>query len=111
MKNANIANELKYQRKQNQLSVPEVSRLLSDENTFVADKTIYGWESGQAQPDADTLLKLCKIYHIDNVLSSFGYQKDTSPHIQPTTFELELIKQYRAHPEHQAAIHKLLDLE
>ena len=64
MKNDNIAKKLKFYRKQNNLSVHDVACQLSIDQNVVADKTIYGWESGQAQPDADILLKLCKIYHI-----------------------------------------------
>lgn len=40
------------------------------------DKTIYGYESGHRQPDADTLMAMCVIYGIDDVFSAFGY-KDT----------------------------------
>ena len=111
MKNEKISHALKIYRTQNNLPVAQVSELLSSQNIAVAEKTIYGWESGQAQPDADTLLRLCKIYHIDDILSTFGYEPRQAQLPQPTLFELELIKQYRAHPEHQAAIHKLLDLE
>lgn len=73
MKNDNIAKKLKFYRKQNNLTVRDVASQLSVDQNIVADKTIYGWESGQAQPDADILLKLCKIYHIDNILDAFGY--------------------------------------
>lgn len=111
MKNEKISHALKLYRKQNNLTVTQVSEMLSSQNITVAEKTIYGWESGQAQPDADTLLRLCKIYHIDDVLSTFGYEQEQATLIQPTLFELELIRQYRAHPQHQSAILKLLDME
>ena len=109
MKNDNIAKKLKFYRKQNNLTVHDVASRLSVDQNIVADKTIYGWESGQAQPDADILLKLCKIYHIDNILDAFGY--DEKSFIQPTIFEQKLLKSYREHPELQPAIHKLLELE
>lgn len=111
MKNENIAKALKFYRKQNKLSVSSVAELLSEEQIVVAEKTIYGWESGQTQPDADILLKLCKIYKIDNILETFGYEVNEEEHIQPTLFEMKLIKKYRLHPELHAAIHKLLELE
>lgn len=74
MKNPNIAKVLKEYRKQNHYSVEDVVFKLEEQNLPFATKTIYGWESGQTQPDADTLLVLCKIYKIDNILETFGYQ-------------------------------------
>ena len=75
----------------------------------MAEKTIYGWESGQAQPNADTFMILCDIYHINDVLKEFGYTDRASFTI--TRAEQELIKKYREHPELHEAIHKLLDLD
>ena len=76
-KNENIAKGLKNQRKLHNMSVKEVSRELEKRSIFVAEKTIYGWESGQSQPDADTFLILCDIYNIVNILEEFGYTKKT----------------------------------
>lgn len=45
MKNPLIAERLKFYRKKNNLTIPEVSDLLSTAQP-VAEKTIYGWESG-----------------------------------------------------------------
>lgn len=38
----------------------DVSGILKEKSLNVAEKTIYGWESGQTQPNADTLLMLCE---------------------------------------------------
>lgn len=46
MKNEKISHALKIYRKQNNLTVAQVSELLSSQNIAVAEKTIYGWESG-----------------------------------------------------------------
>ena len=110
MKNERIGAILRYYRKINNLSVADVVKRLELEDTFVAEKTIYGWENSQTQPDADNLLKLCKIYHIDNILSSFEYLPDEGTPIRLTEFEEKLIKSYREHPEYQSAIKKLLEL-
>jgi len=48
MKNPLIAERLKFYRKKNNLTIPQVSELLS-ETQPVAVKTIYGWESGVSQ--------------------------------------------------------------
>lgn len=111
MKNERIGAILRYYRKLNNLSVSEVAKLLESEDTIVADKTIYGWENSQTQPDADNLLKLCKIYHINNILSSFEYLPTEDNPIRLTEFEEKMIRNYREHPEYQDAIKKLLNLE
>lgn len=108
MKNNNIAKVLKEYRKRNDLSVREVSSLLEEKELAVAEKTIYGWENGQSQPDADTLLILCDIYKIENILGTFGYKNDKDMHISRK--ETLLIEQFRKHPEMQNAVMKLLDI-
>ena len=112
MKNEKIGAVLRYYRKQNNLSVSDVAKLLESEDTIVAEKTIYGWENSQTQPDADNLLKLCKIYHIEDVLSSFEYlPASEEEQIRLTKFEENRIRNYREHPEYQDAIKKLLGIE
>lgn len=109
MKNENIAKVLKAYRRRNNLTVHQVSILLENQNIKAADKTIYGWESGQTQPNADTLLTLCDIYNIHNILGPFGYNRDLNFNI--TKHEEELVKQYRRNPKLQKAVDKLLDIE
>lgn len=108
MKNEKISEVLKNYRKLNKLSVRDVSGLLKEKSLNVAEKTIYGWESGQTQPNADTLLMLCEIYNIENILSTFGYTNKEP--INLTKHEETLIKHYRKHPEIQDAVNKLLDV-
>jgi len=111
MKNPNIAKVLKYYRKCNRLSVAEVSEKLEQISPVpVAKKTIYGWESGQTQPDADMLLCLCKIYNIDDILSAFGYVPEEE-RFSLSTVERNLIINYRERPELQSAINMLLGVE
>lgn len=63
MKNPVIAKMLKYYRKSNNLSVDDIAAYLDECGISVANKTIYGWESGQTQPDADIIEKtrLCSL--------------------------------------------------
>ena len=61
----NIAALLKERRKARGLSVKDVQAFLLKQGISVSDKTIYGWESGHRQPDADTFLLLCRYYGID----------------------------------------------
>lgn len=107
MKNPNIAKVLKEYRKQNHYSVEDVVFKLEEQNLPFATKTIYGWESGQTQPDADTLLVLCKIYKIYKILETFGYQPP-SEELFLSKEEHELIQKYRQHEEMQNAVKKLL---
>lgn len=61
----NIAALLKERRKARGLSVKDVQAFLLEQGISVSDKTIYGWERGHRQPDADTFLLLCRYYGID----------------------------------------------
>ena len=107
MKNNFIPKVLKEYRKKNHYSVTDVSLLLKEHSINVAPKTIYGWESGQSQPSADTLLALCELYNVKNILTTFGYH-NTEEDFQLTSQERALIKSYRAHPELQEAVNILL---
>ncbi|MBQ1993667.1 MAG: helix-turn-helix transcriptional regulator [Lachnospiraceae bacterium] len=128
MKNPKIAEKLKYYRKLNKLSVQDVQTYLEENNVTAAIKTIYGWESGQTQPSADTLMLLCRLYHIEYILETFGYKKssedsektnekllientaESDPSEKYSTHEIELINAYRKNPNLQEAIDKLLDI-
>ena len=106
MRNQNIAKVLKAYRKQNHLTVNDVSILLEERSFTAAPKTIYGWESGQANPSADILLTLCDLYNITDILEAFGYENNENFHVTPS--EQAIIKAYRAHPEMHEAVSVLL---
>ncbi len=111
MKNPHIAKVLKYYRKLNGLSVNEVSEILTKYEAPAAPKTIYGWESGSTQPDADTLMLLCEIYQIEDVLEAFGYKDQSSTSLTLTEHEKKLVLKYRELEDMQPAVDRLLDLE
>lgn len=114
MKNPKIAEALRYYRKINGYSVNDVAGILTEQKNSVAAKTVYGWENGTTQPDADTLMFLCELYHIPNVLQAFGYGTEndqTSSALPLTPKELRLIESYRRHPQMQQAVDKLLNIE
>lgn len=58
---------LKEKRKGLSLSVKTVLDELRLYGVDISDKTLYGWESGHRQPDADTFLALCQIYGIETL--------------------------------------------
>ena len=107
MKNPNISKVLKNYRKLNHYSVNDLVLKLEDNHLPVAPKTIYGWESGQTQPDADTLLILCKIYN--NILGTFGYN-DSLDDFLLSEEERNLVMQYRRLPQMREAVKKLLEM-
>lgn len=110
MKNPAISQMLKHYRKINQLSVQQVADYLCESKIEVATKTIYGWESGRTQPDADIFMYLCYLYKIDDILATFGYSKPDEVPFALSTEERKLIEAYRNHSEYKDAINKLLDI-
>ncbi len=113
MKNPNLGRMLRYYRKSCHYSVQQVVNQLKDDySVSISPKTIYGWENSQNQPSADMLLILCKIYQINNILESLGYEGslEQAPLILSAE-ERELVLKYRTHKYYHSAIHKLLDIE
>ena len=110
MKNPVIAKVLKEYRNRNNYTIYDIADKLKENHVEVAIKTIYGWESGQTQPDADILLKLCDIYKIENILATFGYSDESSDEFILTTDEKELIRNYRTHPNMHDAVKRLLEM-
>ena len=84
-----IANLLKAKRKELNLSVKDVLQQLEQYEIKVSDKTLYGWESGHRQPDADTFLVLCSIYGVDTLA---GIQKLPAPSDNVPSMSDEAIK-------------------
>lgn len=109
MKNKAIAETLKLYRKHNQLTVKDVATQLKEHSISAAEKTIYGWENGQSQPDADTFLILCEIYHISDILGAFGYKK--TENINLTQTEKDIVLGLRKHHQMIDAVKKLVDVD
>lgn len=106
-----IGSVLKYYRKLRNISVKDVSEYLNENHAKVCIKTIYGWENNHTEPDIHTLILLCRLYQIDDMMQAFGCGTAASPcEINPTAHELDLIRRYRCCPDLQPAIDKILDL-
>ncbi len=67
-----IAELLKTKRKAARLSVAEVAAHLQSYNIHLSPKTLYGYESGHSAPDLYTLLALCEIYGVTDIMAEFG---------------------------------------
>ncbi len=113
MEHSSIGKWLRYYRKAAKLSVNEVIEKFEKEyNITYTNKAVYGWESGQNQPPADTFLILCRMYNITDIIESMGYhsaKNQQSLILSPK--EKELVLKYRSHQEHHLSIHKLLDMK
>lgn len=104
-----VSSLIKSKRKELDYSVKDVVSKLSKRGIDVSEKTVYGWESGHRQPDADTFLILCDIYQITNL--SDGISSSEENEIISTN-EQEVIKKYRALDEHgKMLVDNVLDLE
>ena len=73
MNKTEIANNLRYYRRQSHLTGPEVIELLKEKGIIFSVKALYNWETGRSQPDCDTFIKLCDIYGIESIITAFGY--------------------------------------
>lgn len=109
MKNMQIGNTLKKYRKMRGWTVSDVVIKLHElYDVNIAEKTVYGWESDQSLPRAETLLMLCELYQIDHLSKGLTLPPTVSD-FPITQDELELIKKYRRHPELQKVVHRVLD--
>lgn len=75
MSRTGIAGTLKMKRKELGLSIDTVCKQLEKYDISLSKNSMYNYESGYRQPDADTLMALCEIYNIEDILATFGYKK------------------------------------
>ncbi|MDO5446102.1 MAG: helix-turn-helix transcriptional regulator [Eubacteriales bacterium] len=89
-------------RKRANLTTYEVGELVGK-----SGKTVSAWECGRAQPDADMLLKLCRIYHVN--IGDFYGEEPEAESFTLTDEEKQLIIDYRkSSDEMKQAIKALL---
>ena len=110
MSRESIAKALKLYRKKNNYKVADVVVKLGESGKHVAEKTVYGWESGQSLPDSECLVELCNIYNIHDLPYVLG-ECDASDIIHPTSHEAKVIKMYRQRQDMRPAVDKLLGVE
>lgn len=79
----------------------------------VAQSTFSSWETGKAEPPTETLLKLCQLYKVDDILSAFGYDgynEDGS--LSLNMYEVDMIEKYRTLDTYgKDAVDSVLDIE
>ena len=84
-----IANIIKTRRKELNMSVRDVITRLQAFDINISEKTLYGWENGHRQPDADTFIVLCNIYGIETLT---GIKHITPETHQPSHMSDEAIQ-------------------
>ena len=72
MSRIRIAEVLMARSKAKKYSTEDVSKLLLANYAIkISAKTLYSYETGHRQPDADLLMALCEIYGIENIMEAF----------------------------------------
>lgn len=104
MSRENIAKTLKKLREQSGLTADQVGAMIGK-----SGKTVNAWENNRGQPDADTLIQLCDIYNVDNILDAFRESASTA--FVCSAHEIALITAYRNNPAMQEAVDKLLGIQ
>lgn len=89
-----IAATLKRLREKIGLTADEVGTIIGK-----SGKTVNAWENGRGQPDAEILIKLCGIYHVNNLLAEFDEENNLKKDAF-SSHENEIIKKYRTLDEH-----------
>lgn len=69
----NIANNIRKFRTTKGLNVDEVGAVVGK-----SGKTVSAWEVGRGQPDADTLIKLCRLFNVD-IADFYGHESGPLP--------------------------------
>lgn len=103
----NLAGKLKQARINKGLTQKQVYNQLG-----VVQSTFSSWETGKAEPDAETLIKLCQIYGITS-LDYFinGDIEEAKYYLNNlSAAERNIIDAYRASPDMQKAVNKLLGI-
>jgi len=99
-----LAARLKFFREKAGLTIYEAGEKIGK-----SGKTVSAWECGRGQPDADMLLKLCDVYGINSISELYGEEHKENRGF--SDHEIAVISAYRAHPEMQAAVDKLLNVD
>ena len=81
-----IARRIKQLRKERGVSVDELGMAVGK-----SGKTISAWEVGHGQPDADAMIKLCRLFGVD-IADLYGESSDLEP---ISTDERVLVDAYR----------------
>lgn len=79
----------------------------------IRQSTFSAWETGRAEPSADMLLKLCKLYNVKDIFAAFGYDGyNDDGSIRLNMYEVDLVEKYRNLDDHgKEMVNLVLDKE
>lgn len=63
------------------MTVKDVSAILTKKGFRASPETVYAWERGTRNLNADAFLFLCVLYKVNDVLLEFGYKTAESTHV------------------------------
>ncbi len=105
MSKESVAQALKRLRTNSGLTADEVGSLVGR-----SGKAVNGWENSRGEPSIEILLKLSKIYNVNNILNEFRHNQNNSDFIL-NKHEKAIILAYRNKKDMHSAIDKLLDVQ
>ncbi len=102
-----IAANIAFYRKQKGFTQKELAQLLGVKTT-----TVSTWERASSLPDAETLFKLCEIFHV-SLTDMYGCDSiDMKETFAISDFEIDIIKKYRLSDNiTKELVHRALSLE
>lgn len=98
-----LAIKLREARKKAQLSAKEAGDIVDR-----SERTIFLWESGKTEPNAEQLITLCKAYGVD---ITFFFPPELTKPENLNNVERTIIERYRElNPDDKAVLYGLLEI-
>ena len=76
---SNLSDKLREKRRSSGLKVQEVLDRLKEHDIYISDKTLYHWENGKRNPNADEFFALCEIYEVESLNEFREIEKTPTP--------------------------------
>lgn len=74
-----LSDKLREKRRSSGLKVQDVLDRLKGYEIFISDKTLYHWENGKRNPNADEFFALCEIYEVESLNEFRETEKSPTP--------------------------------
>lgn len=86
-----LSEKLREKRRTSGLKVQEVLDRLKDYGVNISDKTLYHWENGKRNPNADEFFALCEIYEVESLNEFRGTEKSSEPESSEDKQNIQMI--------------------
>lgn len=109
---ARFGSLLRACREKCRIAARDVPSILERRGVKLSYSTYMGYESGNSMPNADLFLLLCDIYHVQDILSTFGYSDPSASPAALSSDALNVARRYdAAAPALKKAVLSILDLQ